>query len=136
MQRFKDILLVHQNTSTTDSVLQLAWDLAEKNKAKLTVVTVNNRSFFTFAAFTSDELPINIDEALVPPTGNHLHIESKVLTGKPFVEIIREVMRNGHDLVIKAIDQPDDHPIISDSTDMHLLRKCPCPVWIITSNEK
>jgi nucleotide-binding universal stress UspA family protein len=143
MQRFKNILLVVPNTSTTDSVLQLALNLAEKNKAKLTVVTVvNNHSFFAGVPFPSDSFPINFDETMIArtkarlektlaPAGRGKRIESRVLSGKPFIEIIREVLRNGFDLVIKTIEQPDNYAMLFGSTDMHLLRKCPCPVWLM-----
>ena len=142
MQRFKNILLVDNNSTTTDSSLQLALSLAEKNKAKLTVVSVNNHSLFAGAPLTSDSLTIKVNEAMVARIREHLEkklasidqhhkVESRVLSGKPFIEIIREVLRNGFDLVIKPIEQDDSYSILFGSTDMHLLRKCPCPVWLI-----
>jgi nucleotide-binding universal stress UspA family protein len=60
-----------------------------------------------------------------------MEIKSEVLTGIPFLEIIREVLRHDHDLVIKI---PQNHKWLDrffGSDDMHLLRKCPCPVWLI-----
>ena len=64
-------------------------------------------------------------------------LDSKVLVGKPFIEIIREVLRNEHDLVIKCSD-PDRslREVFFSSTDKHLMRKCPCPVWIIKPTER
>jgi nucleotide-binding universal stress UspA family protein len=46
------------------------------------------------------------------------------------------VQANGFDLVIKEADNIDwlDHLFGSD--DMHLLRKCPCPVWIMKKDDK
>lgn len=142
MQRFKNILLVDKNSTTTDSSLQLALSLAEKNKAKLTVVAVNDHSFFAGTPLTSDTLTNSVNETMVArikehlekklaPVDQHHHVESRVLSGKPFIEIIKEVLRNGFDLVIKTIEQPDSYSILFSSTDMHLLRKCPCPVWLI-----
>lgn len=61
--------------------------------------------------------------------------ESTVLTvvpGKGFVEIIRHAMAMEADLVIKPAAQVGGlHARIFGSTDLHLLRKCPCPVWIM-----
>jgi len=53
------------------------------------------------------------------------------LTGTPFIEVIRAVQRNGYDLLMKA-DRPSGGLAkrLFGSSDMHLLRKCPCPVWI------
>jgi len=50
--------------------------------------------------------------------------------GTGFLQIIRTVLRNGHDLVIKPAENPDFIERLFGSDDMHLLRKCPCPVWL------
>jgi len=49
-------------------------------------------------------------------------------TGKAWIDVIRAVLRWGHDLVVVA---PDDSNHRLDSFTQHLLRKCPCPVWAI-----
>jgi hypothetical protein len=52
-----------------------------------------------------------------------------VLVGKTFLEIIRQVLRNEHDLVIKCVDLSSSFKeTLFGSTDMHLMRKCPCPL--------
>ena len=61
----------------------------------------------------------------------------KILIGKPFLEIIREVLRNHHDLVIKSTEgRTAAKQLLFGSTDLHLMRKCPCPVWIIKSSKR
>jgi universal stress protein E len=55
----------------------------------------------------------------------------QVVVGRPFVEIIHAVTRLDIDMVIKlaeALDVPADH--VFASTDQHLLRKCPCKIWL------
>jgi nucleotide-binding universal stress UspA family protein len=47
------------------------------------------------------------------------------------MEIIREVLSNRHDLVIKVCESVEWLHQRFGSEDMHLLRKCPCPVWLI-----
>jgi nucleotide-binding universal stress UspA family protein len=60
------------------------------------------------------------------------HIKCKVIMGREFIEIIKEVLRNKHDLVIKAACGLGGRlGMLFGSTAMHLLRKCPCPVWLI-----
>jgi len=47
----------------------------------------------------------------------------------PAVRIIRHVLRDAHDLVIKEAEQKEDGKGFT-AVDMELLRKCPCPVWL------
>lgn len=54
----------------------------------------------------------------------------RVTIGTPFIEVIQAVLRDGHDLVIKPVRERPSSRGLFASTDMHLLRKCPCPVWI------
>ena len=70
-------------------------------------------------------------ETLLGPYRTWVEIKSKVLIGTPFLEIIREVLRTGYDLVIKSPETQDWLDQLFGSNDMHLLRKCPCPVWLI-----
>jgi nucleotide-binding universal stress UspA family protein len=45
-------------------------------------------------------------------------------------------LRNGYDLLIKSAENPSYLDRVFGSDDMHLLRKCPCPVWLTHSVEK
>ncbi|MDE1187948.1 MAG: universal stress protein UspE [Pantoea sp.] len=60
-------------------------------------------------------------------------IEIKVIWhNRPFEAIIHEVMTHQHDLVLKMAHQHDRlEAVIFTPTDWHLLRKCPCPVWMV-----
>lgn len=52
-------------------------------------------------------------------------------TGKTFVEIIRHVIARDIDFVVKTAEPLTGlHRLLFASTDQHLLRKCPCPVWL------
>jgi nucleotide-binding universal stress UspA family protein len=64
-------------------------------------------------------------QAGVPVTGI-------MLCGTPFLEIIREVLRSGHDLVMTCAEGSAGlKQKLLGSTTMHLMRKCPCPVWVV-----
>jgi nucleotide-binding universal stress UspA family protein len=54
-----------------------------------------------------------------------------VVFGRSWVEITREVMRRGHDLVMVGTRElgPFKTALLG-SIGLQLLRKCPCPVWI------
>ena len=59
-------------------------------------------------------------------------VSGKMLHGKPFLEIIREVLRNEHDLVMTTAAGGDGlKEKLFGSAAMHLMRKCPCPVWVV-----
>lgn len=128
--------------------LKRALALATNNQASLTVVDVVDsvpaEMLMAITAVTPEELiDISVSEKrdqlqrLVESCkSSGVDIKATVHVGKPFLEIIRQVLRNQHDLVIKCAD-PSGHfeGALFGSTDMHLMRKCPCPVWIIKSAE-
>lgn len=142
MKRFKDIVCVVETGITCKPALERAVTLAENNQARLTVVEVIPR--ITAGIGMPDGGPISADlqaamvsahtqnlEAQIEAFRTRTRINTRVLQGVPFLEIIREVMRNEHDLVIKIPETRDWLDRFLTSDDMHLLRKCPCPVWLI-----
>ena len=143
MKRFKNILLVHDSGESGQSTLSRAIDLARRNQASLTVIQVigqiprDYRMLVT--SITSEEimklaskehtLLLEKEVAHFPETSR---IMCKVVVGREFIEIIKEVLRNKHDLVIKTTrGMGGNLGMLFGSTAMHLLRKCPCPVWLI-----
>lgn len=74
----------------------------------------------------------NLDEFVTGIRQAGVQVSSKTLYGTPFLEIIREVLRNRHDLaMITAEGGSSLKQMLFGSTTMHLMRKCPCPVWVI-----
>ncbi len=58
--------------------------------------------------------------------------EFRVEFGKSWVNIIRQVLRNAHDLVIVGTRHAGQvKSFLVGSTGIKLLRKCPCPAWIV-----
>lgn len=65
-----------------------------------------------------------------------IQVNSKTFIGVPFIEIIREVLRNKHDLVMITAEGDDNlKGTLFGNTTIHLMRKCPCPVWVIKPNK-
>ena len=57
---------------------------------------------------------------------------TKVLSGRTSFSIIHEVMRSGHDLVVKVSKGAHSGRTgFFGTTSMRLLRKCPCAVWLV-----
>ena len=142
MKRFKNILCVVEQGEACKPALERAVTLSENNQANLTVVDVVPRINVGIGipntGLVSDEVQKSMVsahtqdlETLVAPYRKKIEIHTKVLKGTSFLEIIREVIRNGHDLVIKVPEICDWLDRLFGSDDMHLLRKCPCPVWLI-----
>jgi nucleotide-binding universal stress UspA family protein len=66
-----------------------------------------------------------------------LQIATNILCGTPFLEIIREVLRKKYDIVIKtARGSGRFRNSLFGSTTLHLMRKCPCPVWVIKPSQQ
>jgi universal stress protein E len=57
--------------------------------------------------------------------------QSKLVPGKGWLEIIRQVLRDRHDLVVVGTrDLTSLRRMIFGNTSMKLLRRCPCPVLV------
>ena len=127
MKQFKNILFVVESGEACELTLERAVTLAEENQASLTVIDFVER---VAAGIKMPSGPEQYLESLIRPFRERLRIQTKVLKGKPCLEIIREVLSNGHDLVIKSPEPQHWQNYFLGGTDRHLLRKCPCPVWL------
>ena len=147
MKRFKNILYVSEDSVAQDAAIARAVSLANNNQAELTVISVMEE--ITEGIGIPDDVSLSTDlqtliqtehnkslEILVEPYKHQLNIKLEALVGKRFIEVIRAVLRNDYDLVIKAAENPNWIDRLFGSDDMHLLRKCPCPLWFIKPGEK
>lgn len=140
---FKNILVVCTQTDSDAVTLRRAGALAESLGARLTVVAVAQPlgvlgEAARFSSLTREDIErAMIKEirdgvtALVADTLPGLSPAIEIRIGKPFVEIIRYVLANDCDLVIKSAEDLDGSGRrLFASADQHLMRKCPCPVWL------
>lgn len=147
MKRFKNILCVVPGTGSGKYALKRAVSLAEVNQAELTVISVMTP--VSVGMGIPDGGPISVDlqaaalsvrkealKSLVKSERGRMKINSRILVGVQFLEVIREVLSNERDLVIKAPEVQDWLGLRVGSEDMHLLRKCPCPVWLVRPGPK
>jgi len=112
MQRFKNILLVRSSLAGSRSALRRAVSLARSNRARLTAVEVVPdfpSEVLEYSALLprTDVRKIVLEqrreflkEFIEPARAEHIRCSVQVLTGPPFLEIIRQVLRKDHDLVI------------------------------------
>lgn len=141
MKGFKSILYVSEPRAEQESAVARAAMLAENNQAGLTVMEVipefrktpapppGHSDFEDMRSAMIAERRQAL-EALVAPHQDRKDIRLEVLQGREFLEVIRAVLRDGHDLVIKPAENPSFTERLFGGNDMHLLRKCPCPVWL------
>lgn len=147
MKQFKNILYVVEPGRESGTALERAVILAENNQARLTVVTVIPPVRANIGMVAGGLIPADLEartidnhkqelETLIKPYLKRNKIETRVLVGTTFLEVIRDVMRHAHDLVIKCPESPDWLDRFFSGDDMHLLRKCPCPVWMVRPEAK
>jgi nucleotide-binding universal stress UspA family protein len=141
MKSFNSILYVVENPAAEPSAaVARAVSLAENNQARLTVLHVTEEPRLgPFAGRVGiEDLRSRLRRQAHEQLSNLLRGAGKKTDavvetrfGTVFVEIVREVLRNGHDLVIKTAGEGGAHSFLFGGADQHLLRKCPCPVWIV-----
>lgn len=76
-------------------------------------------------------------EAICQPLHDlKINYSTELLRGRPFAAVIREVVHEGFDLVIKtaSFPTPNDVTRVMGPVDMRLVRNCPCPVWLEVTN--
>ncbi len=146
MQQFKNILLdIQPEESEVKGTVALdkAIALAKKNGAKLTLISVLKEppGLFRNEKVVSLMLTSAIDERREWLRGLMIHhddidVTIHVIEGIRFLEIIRQVLRQQHDLVITTTEENKGiRTRLFGTTTMNLMRQCPCPVWVIKRNQ-
>lgn len=139
MRRFKNIMFVNEPGSRARSTPQRAVKLAKLNNAELTLCDARPELPRTLLNLKSAYKQIHEKEVLaqfaqVDMKG--LKVKTRMLTGTPFIEVIKEVQRGKHDLVIKPAEgRGVMFGGLFGEMDLRLIRKCPCPVWIVKSTK-
>lgn len=147
MKHFNNIVYVTEPAANQDAALARAVALAQNHQARLTVVEVvpeitsgigmaaGGPSSADLADMIMQQRQQALD-ALLEPHCKLIKIHSEILVGKLFLQVIKRVLSDDVDLLIKPAENPDFISRLFGSDDMHLLRKCPCPVWIMKPQEK
>lgn len=141
MKRFKNIALVHECDQPT---LERAVALAKLNRAKLTIVSPMPELPDGWEQVRIGEKSIDIRKLVIQDhqarlrkvadsvRGQGIRPTTKILTGHPALEIIRDVIQNQRDLVIMTAEGKGGlKERLFGSTSSHLLRKCPAPLLVM-----
>ncbi len=123
--------------------LEAAVDLAHKYEADLTVIYVIPQAIFhpDWAADIEDTTDVSditeeahkvLADMIAPYRQEGLTIESHVLSGGPYVEIVRMAERMGADLIVMgAHGTTGAKPILMGSVADKVMRHAPCSVLTV-----
>jgi universal stress protein E len=146
LKNFKNILvMVNGNVDlSNDSAISRGADLAEQSNGCLTLMDVIDapdtmvREYkgIISAAELIDmfikQRHEELEAVAILLKKKNIDVIIKVLTGRSFIETIRQVLQGKHDLLIKVANE---HTGSFDSDDFHLMRKCPQPVWLLKPDQ-
>lgn len=132
-------------SSVTSNLIEQAHWLARCNSGELCFVTVLPPRAERLSYDQQVAIPIDDDyksvrelaeevlaEQVEKSEGLGIRASCKVIFGKCWVELVREVLRGNYDLVVAGTrSQGPLKNALFGSTGLKLLRKCPCPVWLV-----
>jgi nucleotide-binding universal stress UspA family protein len=141
MKRFKNILVVTRNTPGDTHSLRRAAELAKRNKAHLSLIEVIETPESEIEKLSAKLKVQNVGQLLIEDRKVSLEKLLKnaeinlsrldVVFGEPFIKIIQHVQQYSFDLVVMAAEGKGGiKERLFGTTSLHLMRKCPCPVWI------
>jgi nucleotide-binding universal stress UspA family protein len=131
MKRFKNILAVYDESVGSEAVLDQAVTLARTNGARLTLVNTMGEKLLAPASLEEARKRLPRIVPWITQEGVKT-VATAVLVGTPYLEIIRQVQREGHDLVILGAEGGRAlKDVFFGGTAINLMRKCPCDVWVL-----
>jgi nucleotide-binding universal stress UspA family protein len=142
MTPFERILVDIDPAAGDHPALDLALDLAARCGARVKIVDVvadvPSRVRRYMPPELEAELTARLSERLRDITEGarrpNFDVSSQLLRGRAGIALIQEVLRHGHDLVVRSHERDlgaERRPF--GSIDMKLLRYCPCPVWLVSA---
>lgn len=145
MQRFKRILHVTSGTGDEAYCVTQALRLARGNSAELCTLVIGPmlpdgllEYEARYEASLMDRVNGFIGDAAssLKMSPDEIHATVALDCGDtPAVRIVRRVLRDRHDLVMKHAPPTERHAGFR-AMDMQLLRMCPCPVWLCRPAER
>ena len=141
---YKNILCVMTDTHKQDNLVAQAMHIAKSHQAKLTLVLAleslppNARMVMESFSYLDSERSMGSAandwlEERVKEWSATYPMKGVVKVGHPFADVITKVQEDKHDLVVKTSEAGHGSSLFG-TDDMHLLRKCPCPVWVINAH--
>lgn len=145
MRQFHHILFVSHGLDLDHMAMKQALSLAHNTQAQLKVLLVcppfptdlaayDNLYRQTLVESLQKSIAKSQQELELDPKAQTVTIEFEMK--RPYgVRIIQRVIRDGHDLLIKAVET-QQNIVGFRALDMELARKCPCPIWLYRTTEQ
>jgi nucleotide-binding universal stress UspA family protein len=131
MKRFMNILVICNDVPGSDDALTQAAALAAANGARLTLIDLCPTGSRTPTFIAEREKRLQRSLRSLDPDGIP-ELAALVLRGDGHDDVIKQVLRAGHDLVIASSEGGSGlQNALYGSLATALMRRCPCPVWIV-----
>lgn len=127
MNRFRNILAVYNDTVGSEAVLEQAVAVARAQGARLTLLkqVASTEAVEDARKRLRRIVPWVVQEGVT-------RVDTEVTVGTSHREIVCQVMRHAHDLVIaSASSRRSLKGAVLGDTPTKLMRSCPCPVWLL-----
>jgi len=139
VKHFQNILVFADALAKGQWALKRVVGLTKQNNAALKVIDVAMELPTYMRLLLQEQATLTVGQRRhkLESLARDLHeqgvaVATEVLIGRPFLEVTRQVLRGGHDLLVKDAERAPDHKrLLAGSIDMRLLRNCPCPVWLV-----
>ena len=147
MFKFRRILFVCSTEGSQPNPVDRVIELAYAHGAEVTLATFEEKVPRRKQRVLAGVMPVEEFERLVAERqreglariaaefeGAGVNVSSRVLSGRRSLALIREVLSDHHDIVVKTRESTDTSRLSSE--DQRLLRKCPCPVLVLDPEVK
>lgn len=133
------ILVYEDALADQHPALQRAMQLSRQHKAPLKVIDIVDgpsdalrELHRPMRSLVEQQRKDRLDEICQPLADLDIELKTELIRGRPFTEVVREVVHEGSQLVIKtaAAAERTDVMGIMGPVDLRLVRNCPCPVWL------
>jgi nucleotide-binding universal stress UspA family protein len=142
MTSVKSILVDIDAVGADHPALEQALSLARRCRARLKIVDVlpwvpQGVRHFVTPALEAEIIEHRSDRLRVIAEGvRDVAATTELLRGRPATALVQEVLRSGHDLLVRSHARDlSPRPRPYGAVDMELLRHCPCPVWLVVPHQ-
>jgi nucleotide-binding universal stress UspA family protein len=146
MNRFRNILVAIDTRFDQHQVVMEAAKLAEKSGARITIIDVLPEFSWELKMSLPDHEQVSekmtkekasvLENVAANVAAKGISVQTAVLHGQTSVEIIRHVLREKHDLVMRVTKGSNSKETsFFGRTAFRLLRKCPCALWLMQTDK-
>ena len=143
-------ILVHVTDPTADKwMMAKAVEIARRNNATIMIIgvikevpdrlesLVQEKFNLDLQRIVRDRQNVQLQKVIVAFEGKEIEISNKTVDGPDFREIIKEVIRGKHDLLLtRKVQEKTLKELLFGTDVVHLIRMCPCPVWVFPDRGK